>query len=245
MEIVPDGVKATLKGTAAEELYYHFWANGVEFIDVKIDVGGKEFALHAPRNSMQYDHLQSNNYEPELFLGLFESIGEDSVFFDVGSYFGLFSEFSDSLNAHRTYSFEASTPRYNLMNSSPAIDPKHTFNTYVSSENGDKQTQLDSFAESHDYPDVVKIDVEGAEMGVLQGMKNILEEGSTVFIEVHPSLITEFGNTVKDLTLYLDSAGYEIHRGNYRDNDNSFVWKKIEPAQPEINERVQIKATPE
>lgn len=45
---------------------------------------------------------------------------------------------------------------------------------------------LDAFFNKKRYPDLVKIDVEGAELLVLTGANNILSEGKTVFlIEIH------------------------------------------------------------
>ena len=53
-------------------------------------------------------------------------------------------------------------------------------------------------------PDVVKIDVEGAEVGVLRGMAHTLEHA-------RPTLIVELHGTREEVAEALDRAGYE-HR---------------------------------
>lgn len=59
-------------------------------------------------------------------------------------------------------------------------------------------------------PSVVKIDVEGAEGLVLEGMERLLAtECRAVFCEVHPERLSEFGTTREDVLGRLDDLGYE------------------------------------
>ena len=54
-------------------------------------------------------------------------------------------------------------------------------------------------------PDLVKIDVEGAEYRVLNGMCETLKKVKSLFLEVHPKLLNEYGDSVNDvLTLVQD-----------------------------------------
>lgn len=59
-------------------------------------------------------------------------------------------------------------------------------------------------------PDVVKIDVEGAELSVLQGMKNSLEDCRAVYCEVHSERVTEYGGTVDEIYELLESHDFSI-----------------------------------
>jgi len=53
-----------------------------------------------------------------------------------------------------------------------------------------KSTTLDSFIRSKNIiPTVIKIDIEGAELVALEGMKRILEEHPVIFLELHPTLL--------------------------------------------------------
>jgi FkbM family methyltransferase len=70
----------------------------------------------------------------------------------------------------------------------------------------------DFFAERGDLPDVVKIDVQGAEFDVLKGARRILRERHPVlFLEVHPTVLAEFGATVDDVYRLLEEHGYRLH----------------------------------
>tara|TARA_Y100000310_G_C20697331_1_gene826646 strand:- start:4744 stop:5490 length:747 start_codon:yes stop_codon:yes gene_type:complete len=72
---------------------------------------------------------------------------------------------------------------------------------------------LDDFYTEKDYkPDVLKIDVEGAEMQVLQGMKSLLETRDLVlFIELHGNVLPNFGSSSKEVINYLIDKGYMIY----------------------------------
>ncbi len=71
-------------------------------------------------------------------------------------------------------------------------------------------TTLDAFCHSREVvPNVVKIDVEGAEAKVLRGAEAFLRrrQGSIV-LEVHPWALREFGDTQDDMLSWLDSLGW-------------------------------------
>lgn len=72
---------------------------------------------------------------------------------------------------------------------------------------------LDDFiAREKVIPDVIKIDVEGAEAKVLQGMKRILTQGDPkIFLEVHPKWLPAFQSSVGEILGQLIDNGYEIH----------------------------------
>jgi FkbM family methyltransferase len=63
----------------------------------------------------------------------------------------------------------------------------------------------DSFVENHPVPDILKIDVEGFEIEVLEGFKNTLKSGQIkyVFIEIHHGLIKRAGKDEKIIEEYL------------------------------------------
>jgi len=55
-----------------------------------------------------------------------------------------------------------------------------------------KSTTLDSFTQSKNITsDVIKIDVEGAELTVLEGMKRILKKSTVIFLELHPYFVPD------------------------------------------------------
>jgi len=69
----------------------------------------------------------------------------------------------------------------------------------------------DYFAARGESPDVMKIDVEGAELQVLHGMRGILESRPPVlFLEVHPAGLASFGSSVSDVLRFLLERGYSL-----------------------------------
>lgn len=80
--------------------------------------------------------------------------------------------------------------------------------------NNDKRTMsvetvtLDSL---NIQPDLIKIDVEGTEVEVLKGMKNILKRGTTIICEVHAPLLPSLGYSVKDVKDIIKKYGYKSY----------------------------------
>ena len=71
-------------------------------------------------------------------------------------------------------------------------------------------TTLDAFCSSRKIaPDVIKIDVEGAELKVLRGAETFLRERQgSILLEVHPWALGEFGDTQETMWSWLDSLGW-------------------------------------
>jgi FkbM family methyltransferase len=58
-------------------------------------------------------------------------------------------------------------------------------------------------------PDLLKVDVEGAELLVLHGAKNLLlNENISILCEIHPNQMKRCKSSLPDLLQYLDSIGY-------------------------------------
>ncbi|MCX7911485.1 MAG: FkbM family methyltransferase [Dehalococcoidales bacterium] len=61
-------------------------------------------------------------------------------------------------------------------------------------------------------PDVLKIDVEGAELLVIRGMKQAIAQCRTIFCEVHPAQSTRYGYTAEELLEFLQGQGFQLKR---------------------------------
>jgi FkbM family methyltransferase len=91
----------------------------------------------------------------------------------------------------------------------------------LSTENDEETIDItlirgDELTENGDIPtpNVVKIDVEGAEQLVIEGLSSTLEDNQchTIYCEVHPDRITDFGGSVSELHELLESKGYAVSR---------------------------------
>lgn len=73
-------------------------------------------------------------------------------------------------------------------------------------------TALDDFFESKEsIPDVIKIDVEGAEMNVLRGMRRIMAQFKpTLFLEVHPYNFSNFNTSSAAILALLVENEYRV-----------------------------------
>jgi FkbM family methyltransferase len=72
---------------------------------------------------------------------------------------------------------------------------------------------FDDWRIGRDIPkvDLVKMDIEGAELNALLGMQQLLcQDGPLLLIEVHPQFIENFDHRVGELYDFLRSLGYEI-----------------------------------
>lgn len=89
---------------------------------------------------------------------------------------------------------------------SPAADENEDL--FVSVES----IALDDLMRSEgDVPDVIKIDVEGAEMNVLRGMTQILRDHRPIlFLEVHPGYLPNFDTSISEILSLLAECGYEV-----------------------------------
>ena len=79
-------------------------------------------------------------------------------------------------------------------------------------------TTLDAFAAMHEPPTIIKMDVEGAELDVLDGgRRTIMEQRPTILMEFHGPEIVERGPSV------MRALGYRLHLGP-RSAPGDIVW---------------------
>lgn len=116
-------------------------------------------------------------------------------------------------------------------------DAKNKLKLYTAGSNGfspslQKVNGIDSFIEVNvdsidnlikkgiiPLPDIVKVDVEGAELMVLRGMKNLLMgpvAPRKIFLELHSDFITAFGGSVSDVYSFFENIPYSYKNLYYR-----------------------------
>ena len=96
---------------------------------------------------------------------------------------------------------------------------------------------LTDLISDHDWNSarVVKIDVEGAEAGVIRGLGSLIEKGRIdreYLIEIHPSRLRHLGYSPADVLKPFDDAGYHAYTiGN--DYQPATYLLRIQPARPQ------------
>jgi len=106
---------------------------------------------------------------------------------------------------------------------------------------------LDDYVNKHDFtPDVLKIDVEGAETAALEGLKNTLKtDVQTVFLEVHPNLLKRQGSSIEEAINFLKKAGFSCTRfRDRRTSSDTAVFESFNDIST-IDENTMILATAE
>lgn len=85
--------------------------------------------------------------------------------------------------------------------------------------------RADTLIEAGDLPvpDIMKIDVEGAEHGVLEGFGTYLSDVREIFVELHPSAGTDLA-AIEDL---LRRSGFTIQERVLGENENTPLWHAV------------------
>lgn len=86
-----------------------------------------------------------------------------------------------------------------------------------------KTISLDGFFKNKKAkPNVIKIDVEGAELLVLKGMKSLLENEKLVLLmEIHGNKLSKFNTDSREIISFLIDRGYDVYEvGKYKKGKN-------------------------
>jgi len=75
---------------------------------------------------------------------------------------------------------------------------------------GIRTIRADSLSPEVPNPDVVKIDVEGAEISVLRGMGDLLDSCRLVYCETHPERLEERGESHDEVVKLLTGSGFSV-----------------------------------
>ena len=152
-------------------------------VSEKIAPQGRIFAFEPGdfNRALLVSHVEMNNIENvEVIPGLIGETDEEGVAF---------------------YQFKGDNP----MNS-VSIDP----NSPGVVRTTKTQISLDSFCQGRQIsPDVIKVDVEGSEIGLLRGARKIIAQAQPViFLSVHPRQIRDSGQEIEELSNLIEECGY-------------------------------------
>lgn len=226
----------------ANNLYGRFWVttNPLEQRSVTTPVGEIEIKgaqIGSVGHNIISDIDKRGGYEPELVASLQEVLMPDSVFFDVGAGMGFFPlvAVKHGVPPAQIHAFEAHPVRSALIETN-ASDIQ-VIKKFVGAETGHGTIALDDYCPP--IPDVVKIDVEGAELDVLKGMREVLRENHPVlFVEIHPQFLSDRGETPDDILDYLKSNGYSTSQVEL-----DHVYNEAEFSNGQDNPEFMVKAS--
>jgi len=225
-EYMPSDVTERLKGTLTHDFYDKF-SHGkpkrLKLVDVELP-DGNIAEIYFVEPSYQINEQESKGlYEPLLTKELLNQFSTNSVFYDIGSYFGYYSQLASfcGLDDQNISAFEADSDRFAFLEQAHADTDVKTINKFVGERTTTDEISLDDYKSRSSTPTIVKIDVEGGELDALKGMTDILESASPVmYVEMHPQVYSKFNSSVEEIVDLLHKYGYQIQTANHRDDSS-------------------------
>ena len=165
--------------------------------------------------------IEQDVHSPHRYLSNEFSVENNDVIVDIGAAEGNFA-LSVVEKANQLYLFEADEEWMEALNATfaPWRDKVHIVNKFVSDKNDQKNTTLDEFFKGQYKIDFLKIDIEGAEAGLLKGSERILSSPSSLKV----ALCTYHNQN--DETVFAESLkrkGFEV---SYSKGYMILVWDK-------------------
>lgn len=209
-----------------------------------LDINGKKFPISSYINFRSYFGNDGSLVEPKTREWFSTQIQRDDIVFDIGANIGLYSILFSQLT-NNTFSFEPTdTYEFLLLPNLEQNDIKNvkTFKLALGDKIGNYDdkiymiwgekpveknfifTTLDEFTTKNNIiPKFIKIDVDGFDLEVLRGGKNLLLNNNiTVCVEVNYALHTR-GHKESDVLNFMSEIGYK-HVVTL-DNEN-FIFEK-------------------
>ncbi len=173
--------------------------------EIKIEINGKEYSFEYYDKFVEYYKDNGNNVEPNTRNWFLENLKPEDVIFDIGAHIGLYSIlFSQKTN--NVYSFEPTSTYDNLL--LPNLEKNNitnvnTFKLGFGSKSGKINEKIykiwgeSPFEDEYDFdtideyvertgikPSFIKIDVDGFERQVLEGMEKLLQTNNNIKISI-------------------------------------------------------------
>ena len=209
-------------------------------------------------------HYQNDKYE-SLSVDIFSRFAKaDSVVLDIGAHYGYYSLIAAKNNA-TVFSFEPVKENFEILNKNIGLNNFNTVQSYnvaLSNEDGENIFNIAEASDSssfHNHPltrtieqrvvktisldsffpnqkiDLIKIDTEGHEIEVLEGMKDVINRnpGIKLLVEFNPKCLKAAGKNPSDLLLWLSQKGFDVFFLNdkegliYKLGDTIEIWEKL------------------
>jgi len=201
-----------------------------------INLHNTKFKFYDPHLHYLLKDCMGEKYEPAITYHLKSLINSQSktCFLDLGAHFGIYTAFIGALNKNcKIYSFEPNKEAFEILSKNVIINniDAKVYDIALSDKSGKipffgrsmkvkdksqsyyvKSMSFDTLRNKENiYPDIVKLDVHGAEGKVLYGMKKALKNDiKHLFCELHPqNLLVDY--SFKDILDILQKSGFELY----------------------------------
>ena len=232
-DIVPKRLKDTLRDTPLEHLYWILHYDFRTKTDISVPTPSGPLSMTVWEDWYFISNiLDGEMYEPVLMKELREEFDKSSVFYDIGSRWGLFSMYAKQcgVSPGQIHAFEADSRNYSLLAENHGKDGTHRNQSFVGDTSEPSHLRIDDYTSLYEPPSIMKVDVEGAESDVLAGAIRTLKSAQPIiFIEIHPEMLADSGTTPEDVFSILESAGYNISIC-LENRSNTHQWVRLETA---------------
>ena len=231
---------------------FHNYKSKLNEVRFNMNIFGANVTMidRTPNFYYYYICLNDKSYEPALTKKINELITktENPLFIDIGAHLGYYTLLSAVWNkgSQPVYAFEPNPDFFSTLEENISINQltnkTKLFQIALSDKEGKakmtgwdsrvmdedesgsvKTLTFDQFCEKENIkPDILKIDVHGAEGKILNGMSKTLTQVSHVFCETHSEIM---GFNVNDIVQMMVDAGLEVYE--FTDHRNSEGGKII------------------
>lgn len=232
VSLFPEGARDYVKSNDLLHNLTYDVARWLGFETVPIESGDYSTELLAPSMLEPYwrEYEEHRCHEPLTSRRFVEIVDEDTVVWDVGARIGYFTQLSAELGRpSNVYTVEAMPAKCRIVQSVGNRKYEGELTAINSTVGGDagESYQLDVLFKRHDLPDLVKLDIEGAELMALRSMTETLLNNPRLVIEVHPDAIRSFGDSEADLRELLHEYYDDIEVSfDFREDDGQ--WRPID-----------------
>lgn len=207
-----ESVQSIIISSILKHLYIQLLPEYIEFSIAEID---GEFSTSIINHESSLDPINNIRHiyytEYDVISRFTHDINEDDLFFDIGANLGVYSVFAGKeVDTGKIISFDPqpkitralyqnldrNCEKYELYQIAASdesgfakMDPEFSAGSDIKSDSGlnVKTERMEEFIiqSETEAPTIVKIDVEGAEIEVLEGFGNLLTEIEILYIEIH------------------------------------------------------------
>lgn len=240
---LPDGIADNLRSTPLHRLYHGILIRTLDTVEIDVTCGDQSTPIQVAEDSK---YTGEGEYEPVLSSTLCDHLNSSSVYYDVGSQYGYFLALAQAAGVpdENLYGFDINPYALHVLSKNFSETSVTVTDAMVSDTSGDGAVTLNDFAAEYQSPTTVKMDVEGAELAVLNGMHSILEtDRPDVMMEVHPRKLADRGHAEAEPIRVLEEADYAVRTCDHR--DEASVWKDVSDVTRSSDATYLIWARPE